>query len=111
MSTRSLETDRVTSLLRHRRFSAPATVAVLSVALLFGVGGFAIHTFWSIAVFVLVLGIGYVAANAYLDRSEAMEAPDFHALVDHVTPVGDRVPTGAVYPEFDVCRRPTSAAS
>lgn len=73
MSVRTPESRRVSSLLVERGFSPSATVAVLSVSLLFGVGGFALHTFWNVAIVVLALGIGYVVANAYLDRTEIIE--------------------------------------
>ena len=48
-------------------------VAVLSVALLFGLVGFAFHTLWIVAIVVLALGLGYVVANASQERREAVE--------------------------------------
>ncbi len=48
-------------------------VAVLSAALLFGLIGFALHTLWVVAIVVLALGLGYVAANARQDRREVID--------------------------------------
>jgi len=73
MSVRAPRSERISSLLVERGLSVPATVAVLSVALLFGVAGFALHSLWGVAIVVLALGIGYVVANAHLDRREVIE--------------------------------------
>jgi general stress protein CsbA len=48
-------------------------VAILSVALLAGLSGFAVHVLWIVAVVVLALGLGYVVANARQDRREAID--------------------------------------
>jgi general stress protein CsbA len=48
-------------------------VAILSVALLAGLIGFAVHVLWIVAVVVLALGLGYVVANARQDRREAID--------------------------------------
>jgi cytochrome c-type biogenesis protein CcmH/NrfF len=48
-------------------------VAVLSVAFLAGLVGFAIHVLWIVAIVVLALGLGYVVANARQDRREAID--------------------------------------
>jgi len=73
MSVRSRESRRVSSLLVERRVSGAAMVAVLSVALLFGLFGFAFHTLWIVTIVVLALGLGYVVANARQDRIEVVE--------------------------------------
>lgn len=73
MSVRSTQSRRISSLLVERRVSGTAMVAVLSVALLFGVFGFAFHTLWIVTIVVLALGLGYVVANARQDRREAIE--------------------------------------
>jgi hypothetical protein len=44
-------------------------VAILSVALLAGLVGFAVHVLWIAA--IVVLGLGYVVANARQDRERA----------------------------------------
>jgi hypothetical protein len=72
MPTRSPEARRISSLLVERRVSSTAMVAVLSLALLFGLVGFAVHTLWIVAILVLALGLGYVVANARQDSREAV---------------------------------------
>ena len=73
MSVRSPESRRISSLLRERRVSGAAMVAVLSVALLCGLIGFALHVLWVVSIVVLALGLGYVVANARQDRREAID--------------------------------------
>jgi cytochrome c-type biogenesis protein CcmH/NrfF len=48
-------------------------VVFMSVALLFGLVGFAFHMLWVATVIVLALGLGYVVANARQDRREAID--------------------------------------
>jgi cytochrome c-type biogenesis protein CcmH/NrfF len=48
-------------------------VAILSVAFLAGLIGFAIHVLWVVAIVVLALGLGYVVANARQDRREGID--------------------------------------
>jgi cytochrome c-type biogenesis protein CcmH/NrfF len=48
-------------------------VVFISVALLFGLFGFAFHMLWVAAVIVLALGLGYVVANVRQDRREALD--------------------------------------
>jgi len=73
MSVRSLESRRISSLLGQRRVSDVAMLAILSVALLSGLVGFAFHMFWVVAIVVLALGFGYVVSNARQDRGEAID--------------------------------------
>ena len=73
MSVRSSESRRISSLLRERKLSGAAMVAVLSVALACGLIGFAFHTFWVGAIVVQALGLGYVVANARQGRREAID--------------------------------------
>ncbi len=73
MSARSPESRRISSLLGQRRVSDVAMVAVLFVALLSGLVGFAFHMFWVVAIVVLALGLGYVVANARQDRGETID--------------------------------------
>ena len=67
------ETRRIHSLLGQRRVSDVVMVAILSVALLAGLVGFAVHVLWIAAIVVLALGLGYVVANARQDRREAID--------------------------------------
>lgn len=60
-------------MLIERRVSGTAIVIVLSVALLFGSVGFAFHTFWVVATLAIVLGLGYVLANARQDHQETVD--------------------------------------
>jgi cytochrome c-type biogenesis protein CcmH/NrfF len=48
-------------------------VVILSVALLAGLVGFAVHVLWIASIVVLGLGLGYVVANARQDRREAID--------------------------------------
>jgi cytochrome c-type biogenesis protein CcmH/NrfF len=48
-------------------------VTILSVALLAGLIGFAVHVLWVVAIVALALGLGYVVANARQDRREAID--------------------------------------
>src|ERR1035437_1931936 len=73
MPVRSSETRRFRSLLGQRRVSDVVMVAILSVALLAGLVGFAVHVLWIAAIVVLALGLGYVVANARQDRREAID--------------------------------------
>jgi hypothetical protein len=50
MSVRSQESRRISMLLVERRVSSGAMAAVLSVALFFGLIGFAWHTLWIVAI-------------------------------------------------------------
>ena len=73
MPTRSSEARRISSLLSERRVSSTAMVAVLSLALLFGLIGFAFNALWVVAILVLALGLGYVVANARQDRRDVLD--------------------------------------
>jgi len=73
MAVRSSETRRIHSLLGQRRVSDVVMVIILSLALLAGLVGFAVHVLWIVAIVVLALGLGYVVANARQDRREAID--------------------------------------
>ena len=73
MPTRSPEARRISSLLSERRVSSTAMATVLSLALLFGLFGFAFDTLWIVAILVLALGLGYVVANARQDRRDVVD--------------------------------------
>ena len=73
MPIRSSETRRIHSLLGQRRVSDVVMVIILSIALLAGLVGFAVHVLWIVAIVVLALGLGYVVANARQDRREAID--------------------------------------
>jgi general stress protein CsbA len=73
MTPRSSEARRISSLLVERRVSSTAMAGVLSLALLFGLVGFAFHMLWVVAILVLALGLGYVVANARQDRRDVVD--------------------------------------
>jgi len=73
MAVRSSETRRIHSLLGQRRVADVVMVIILSLALLAGLVGFAVHVLWIVAIVVLALGLGYVVANARQDRREAID--------------------------------------
>jgi hypothetical protein len=64
-------------LLGQRRVSDVVMAAILSVALLARLVGFAVHVLWIAAIvalaLALALGLGYVVANARQDRREAID--------------------------------------
>ncbi len=70
MAQGSPEARRISSLLVERKVSSTAMVAVLGVALLFGLVGFAWNALWVVAIAALALGLGYVVANARQDRRD-----------------------------------------
>jgi hypothetical protein len=57
MRTKSAETRRIPSLLVERRVSSGAEKAVLLVALLSGLVGFAFHALWIVTIVALALGL------------------------------------------------------
>ena len=73
MPARSQQSRRISSLLGQRRVSDVVMVVSMSVALLFGLVGFAVHALWLATVIVLAVGLGYVVANARQDRREAID--------------------------------------
>ncbi len=73
MPTKSSEARRISALLSERRVSSTAMVAVLSLALLFGLIGLAFNALWVVAILVLALGLGYVVANARQDRRDVVD--------------------------------------
>jgi general stress protein CsbA len=48
-------------------------VIILSVALLAGLVGFAVHVLWIVTILVLALGLGYVVGNARQDGRESID--------------------------------------
>jgi hypothetical protein len=60
--------ERLGRLLRQRKGPDAVMLGVLSVALLFGLIGFAAHFLWIVAVIVMALGLGFVIADSRRDR-------------------------------------------
>ena len=65
-------TQRISLLLGQRTSLSQVMLVVLSAALIFGLIGFAVHALWVVAVIVIALGLGYIAANSRRDRTDAV---------------------------------------
>jgi membrane associated rhomboid family serine protease len=59
-------------LLVERKVSGAVMIAVLTIAFVSGLVGFAIHVAWIVAVVTLALGLGYVIANSRKERVETL---------------------------------------
>jgi hypothetical protein len=60
--------ERLASLVRQRKGADALMLGVLSIALLFGLIGFAAHAMWIVAVIVLALGLGFIIADTRRNR-------------------------------------------
>jgi len=67
-SSESRSTERFARLLDQKRAPNMVMAAVLSVALLLGLLGFAVHMLWVFAIVVMALGLGFTLANSRRDR-------------------------------------------
>jgi hypothetical protein len=47
-------------------------LVVLTAALIFGLIGFAAHALWVLAIIIIAIGLGYLAANSRRDRGDAV---------------------------------------
>jgi cytochrome c-type biogenesis protein CcmH/NrfF len=47
-------------------------LVVLTAALIFGLIGFAAHALWVVAIIIIAIGLGYLAANSRRDRGDAV---------------------------------------
>jgi len=65
-------TQRISLLLGQRTSLSQVMLVVLSAALILGLIGFAVHALWIVAVIVIALGLGYIAANSRRDRTDAV---------------------------------------
>lgn len=63
--------ERLGRLVRQRKGPDVLMIGVLSVALLFGLIGFAAHAMWIVAVIVLALGLGFTIADSRRNRIDA----------------------------------------
>jgi Flp pilus assembly protein TadB len=64
--------QRISLLLGHRTDLGRMMQVILAAALVFGLIGFAVHLMWVVAVVIIAVGLGYVAANSRRDRSDAV---------------------------------------
>ena len=65
-------TQRISLLLGQRTSLSQVMLVVLSAALILGLIGFAVHALWVVAIIVIALGLGYIAANSRRDRTDAV---------------------------------------
>jgi hypothetical protein len=63
--------ERLGRMMRQRKGPDTLMLGVLSVALLFGLIGFAVHAMWIVAVIVLALGLGFIIADSRRNRIDA----------------------------------------
>lgn len=63
--------ERLGRLVRQRKGPDAMMIGVLSVALLFGLIGFAAHAMWIVTVIVLALGLGFIIADSRRNRIDA----------------------------------------
>jgi hypothetical protein len=64
--------ERLAQVLRQKRGPNAVIVSVLSIALCFGLIGFAVHFLWIVAVVVMALGLGYTVANSRRDHIDVV---------------------------------------
>ncbi len=64
--------DRVARLLNEKTAPDAVLLGVLSVALLLGLIGLAVHVLWVVAIVVMALGLGFTVANSRRDRIEML---------------------------------------
>jgi type IV secretory pathway VirB2 component (pilin) len=62
-------TQRISLLLGQQIGLSRVMLVVLTGALIFGSIGFAAHILWIVAIIIIALGLGYVAANSRRDRT------------------------------------------
>lgn len=65
-------TQRITLLLGERTSLSRVMLAVLSIAIILGLIGFAAHVFWIVTIIVMALGLGYLIANNRRDHTDAV---------------------------------------
>jgi Flp pilus assembly protein TadB len=65
-------TQRISLLLGQRTSLSQVMLVVLSAALILGLIGFVVHALWIVAIIVIALGLGYIAANSRRDRTDAV---------------------------------------
>jgi type IV secretory pathway VirB2 component (pilin) len=65
-------TRRISLLLGQQTSLSRVMLVVLTGALIFGFIGFAAHILWVVAIIIIALGLGYVAANSRRDRTDAV---------------------------------------
>ena len=64
--------DRFARVLNQKKGPDAVMVGVLSVALVLGLIGLAVHVLWIVAIIVMALGLGFVVANRRRDRIDVV---------------------------------------
>jgi Flp pilus assembly protein TadB len=64
--------QRISLLLGQRTSLSRVMLVVLTAALIFGLIGFAAHALWVLAIIIIAIGLGYLAANSRRDRGDAV---------------------------------------
>jgi hypothetical protein len=64
--------ERLARVLRQKKAPDAVMVGVLSVALLLGLVGLALHVLWVVAIIVMALGLGFALANRRRDRIDVV---------------------------------------
>lgn len=71
-SSESRLNERLGRLLGQKKGPDAVMVGVLSVALLLGLIGLALHPVWIVAIIVMALGLGFTVANSRRDRIDVL---------------------------------------
>jgi hypothetical protein len=71
-SSESRLNDRLARLLNEKSTPDAVLLGVLSVALLLGLIGLAVHVVWVVAIVVMALGLGFTVANSRRDRIDVL---------------------------------------
>ena len=64
--------DRFARVLSQKKGPDAVMVGVLSVALVLGLIGLAVHVLWIVAIIVMALGLGFIVANRRRDRIDVV---------------------------------------
>ena len=64
--------ERFARILRQKQGPDAVMVGVLSVALILGLVGLALHVLWVVAIIVMALGLGFAVANRRRDRIDVV---------------------------------------
>jgi hypothetical protein len=71
-SSQSASSQRLARTLTQKKGPDTVMVGVLSVALVLGLVGLALHVLWVVAIIVMALGLGYTIANSRRHRIDVV---------------------------------------
>jgi hypothetical protein len=72
LRSQSRSNERRALLLNQKKGPDAVMVGVLSVALLLGLIGLAVHVLWVVAIIVMALGLGFTVANSRRNRIDVV---------------------------------------